>query len=263
MAADMLVDTHIHLDDLDDLPQALAAARDSGIGAWVVPGVEPARWPQLMAVVAATPGAWAAPGVHPAAAASWRPELGEALRQLACDQRCVAIGEVGLDGYCTAAMASQEELFRQMIRLARATDRPLLLHCRRATGRLLELLRSEQAMAVGGIAHAFSGSLETARQLIALGFALGIGGVVTFPEARRLAEVVRVVPAEWLVLESDAPDLPPHPHRGEINRPEWLALVATRVAALRGWSAAETARITTANARRVLRLALREENPTS
>jgi TatD DNase family protein len=261
MAIVMLVDTHIHLDYLTDLPQALAAARGNGIGAWVVPGVEPGRWPQLMAAVAATPGAWAAPGVHPAAAAGWRPELGETLRQWVCDQRTVAIGEVGLDGHCAAPLAAQEELFRQMIRLARATDRPLLLHCRRATGRLLELLRSERADQVGGVAHAFSGSLETARQLIGLGFALGIGGVVTYPEARRLAAVVRAVPAEWLVLESDAPDLPPHPHRGEINRPEWLALVAARVAALRGWSAAETAHITTANARRVLRLAPRQENP--
>jgi len=83
--------------------------------------------------------------------------------------------------------------------------------------------------------------------------------VVTFPEARRLAEVVRAVPAEWLVLETDAPDLPPHPHRGEENRPEWLSLVAARVAELRGWTAADTARITTANARRVLRLAVPEE----
>jgi TatD DNase family protein len=119
---------------------------------------------------------------------------------------------------------------------------------------LLEVLRSERAAQVGGIAHAFSGSLETARHFIDLGFALGIGGVATFPAARRLHEVVRSVPAEWLVLETDAPDLPPHPHRGEANRPEWLALVAARVAALRGWTADETARITSANARRVLQL---------
>jgi TatD DNase family protein len=147
-----------------------------------------------------------------------------------------------------------------MIGIARDTGRPLLLHCRGTTGRLLGVLRSEGAAAVGGIAHAFSGSLETARQLIGLGFALGIGGVVTFPEARRLAEVVRTVPAEWLVLESDAPDLPPHPYRGHPNRPEWLALVAARVAELRGWTVAETARITTANARRVLHLPSGEED---
>lgn len=258
----MLIDTHIHLDYLGDLPQVLATARAAGIGGWVVPGVEPARWPQLLAAVAATPGAWAAPGVHPQVAAQWGAEAEVALRRLAGDPRTVAIGEVGLDRRTGPDPAIQETAFREMIGIARAAGLPLLLHSRGATGRLLEILRRERAAEVGGIAHAFSGSLEVARQLIELGFALGIGGVVTFPEARRLAEVVRVVPAEWLVLESDAPDLPPHPHRGQANRPEWLTLIAARVAALRGWSAADAARFTTANARRVLRLP-REETRSS
>jgi TatD DNase family protein len=250
----MLIDTHIHLDDRALLPASLAEARTAGIGGWVVPGVSPAGWAGLMAAVAATPGAWAAPGVHPQAAADWRPELAGALRRLALAAQTVAIGEVGLDGQTGPDRAIQEAVFRQMIGIARESGRPLLLHMRRATGRLLDLLRSEHAEEVGGIAHAFSGSPETARQLIDLGFALGIGGVVTFPEARRLREVVLQVPAEWLVLETDAPDLPPDPHRGQVNRPEWLTLIAARVATLRGWTPAETARITTANARRVLRL---------
>jgi len=259
----MLVDTHIHLDYLTDLPQALAAARNCGVGGWVVPGVDPAHWPQLMQAVAATPGAWAAPGVHPLAAGSWRPEVAARLRQLAADRSTVAIGEIGLDRLAGPGLAVQEAVCREQIAIARDAGRPLLLHCRGATGRLLALLHSSGAAAVGGIAHAFSGSQESARQLIGLGFALGIGGVVTFPEARRLAEVVRTVPAEWLVLESDAPDLPPHPHRGQANRPEWLTLIAARVAELRGWTAAETARITTANARRILRLPQGEEDTAS
>jgi TatD DNase family protein len=260
MTAAMLIDTHIHLDYLENRPEAVAAARAGGIGGWVVPGVEPARWPQLLATVVATPGAWAAPGVHPQAAGNWQPGLAGKLRQWAADPRTAAIGEVGLDRQCGPALTIQEEVFRQMIGIARDTGRPLLLHCRGATGRLLEVLRSERAAEVGGIAHAFSGSLDTARQLIDLGFALGIGGVATFPEARRLHEVVRSVPAEWLVLETDAPDLPPHPHRGEVNRPEWLTLVAARVAALRGWTLAETALVTAANTRRVLRLPRPEED---
>lgn len=256
----MLVDTHIHLDSLDDPPRALDTARSQGIGAWIVPGVAPSNWSQLMATVAAVPGAWAAPGLHPQAAADWRPELAGELQRLAADPKTVAIGEVGLDGQAGPVLALQERVFRQMIGIARETNRPLLLHMRQATGRMLELLRAERAFEVGGIAHAYSGSLETARQLIAIGFALGIGGVITYPEVRRLAEVVRAVPAEWLVLETDAPDLAPHPHRGADNRPEWLALVAARVAQLRSWTPAETARITTNNARRVLRLPGYEEN---
>jgi TatD DNase family protein len=255
----MLLDTHIHLDSLGGLPQGLEQARSRGIGSWVVPGVAPGDWARLMAAVDAVPGAWAAPGVHPQAADQWRPELAEELLRLAGHPRTVAIGEVGLDRQTGLPRDVQEAVFRQMTGIARESGRPLLLHMRRATGRMLELLHAEHACEVGGIAHAFSGSADTARRLIDLGFALGIGGVATYPEARRLAEVVRAVPAEWLVLETDAPDLAPAPHRGEKNRPEWLTLIADRVARLRGWTPAETARITTANACRVLRLPLEQE----
>ena len=256
----MLIDTHIHLDCQADPAQMLAAARAAGVGAWVVPGVEPRHWPQLLATVAANPGTLAAPGVHPQAADQWRPELAGALLAMAAERKTLAIGEVGLDGLAVPARAVQEQVFRGMIGIAREAGLPLLLHLRRATGRALAILREERAFEVGGIAHAYSGSLETARQLLALGFVLGIGGVVTYPEARRLQAVVRDLPAEGLVLETDAPDLPPHPHRRAGNRPEWLALVAARVAELRGWSREETARVTTANARRVLRLPKEEEN---
>lgn len=256
----MLFDTHIHLDYLDGRHQTLDLARASGISGWVTPGVAPGDWAKLMAAVDAVPGAWAAPGVHPRVADQWRPELAGDLLRLAEHPRTVAIGEVGLDRQTGLPPDVQEAVFRQMIGIARESGRPLLLHMRRATGRMLELLHAERASEVGGIAHAFSGSGDTARQLIDLGFALGIGGVATYPEARRLAEVVREVPAEWLVLETDAPDLAPAPHRGEKNRPEWLTLIADRVAQLRGWTPTETARITTVNARRVLRLPIKEEN---
>jgi TatD DNase family protein len=162
---------------------------------------------------------------------------------------------IGLDALLPApALAVQEQAFRAQLRLAIAAGRPVLIHCRQAVGRLLQILREEGAERVGGIFHAFSGSLETARQGIRLGFAIGVGGTLTYPNARRLPEVVREVPAEWLVLETDAPDLAPHPHRGEVNRPAWLPLVARRVAELRGWSEAETARITTENAKRILKI---------
>lgn len=248
------IDTHIHVDFLETPEALLAEARQAGVGAWVVPGTSRERWPEVMAMVARYAGVYAAPGVHPQAAQTWRPAHVEELRRLLQHPRVVALGEVGLDRQADSPWPVQEAVFRQMIALARESGRPLLLHSRRATGRLLELLNTEGASEVGGIAHAFSGSLETARRLIAGGFALGIGGVVTFPEARRLKEVVRSVPAEWLVLETDAPDLPPYPCRGQANRPAWLTLVAAEVGELRGWSAEETAHVTSRNARRVLRL---------
>lgn len=256
------VDTHIHLDCLSAAATALSEARRAGVEAWVVPGTTPDRWQRVMEVVAACPGAYAAPGIHPMAAGAWRAEADRAqLRRLAADAKMIAIGEVGLDRLVDVPWALQEEVFIAMIRLARELDRPLLLHARRGTDRLLELLRREKADQVGGIFHAFSGSPETARAVIDLGFALGIGGVVTYAQARRLPEVVCQVPEAWLVLETDAPDLAPEPHRGEENRPAYLPLIAARVAELRGWSLAETARMTTANACRILRIPQPERRP--
>lgn len=257
------LDTHVHLDFLDAPQARLDEARQAGVDTWVVPGTTSERWPAIMAAAASHAGVYAAPGIHPQAAAAFLPAHLDELRRLLQHSRVVAVGEVGLDGLSACPRPVQEAVLRQMIGVSRESGRPLLLHSRRATGRLLEVLRAERAVEVGGIAHAFSGSLETARLLIDLGFALGIGGVATFPAAQRLREVIRSVPAEWLVLETDAPDLPPHPHRGEANRPAWLPLIAAAVARLRGWTPEETARITNHNARRVLRLPDLEEFATT
>lgn len=254
----LLFDTHVHLDaaPLAGDPGAEARmARQAGVGCFVVPGVGRAEWPRLLSVVQSVDGAWAAPGLHPLAAADWSPECERELQSLQGEPSVVAVGEIGLDLlFPSPSLELQERAFRGQLRLAVAAGRPVLIHCRKATQRLLRILREEAAERVGGILHAFSGSLETAREALRLGFAIGIGGPVTYPGARRLLEVVREVPAEWLVLETDAPDLAPHPHRGEVNHPAWLALTARRVAELRGWSDEETARITTANAKRVFRL---------
>jgi len=250
----LFFDTHAHL-DLSPLRENLAAelalARAAGVGAWVVPGVRPDGWPALMATAADIPEALAAPGVHPLAAGEWNEETAAVLTALL--DGAVAVGEIGLDGYLPSP-ALQERAFRAQVRLAVVARRPILIHCRKAMGRTLEILRHEGAQRVGGIFHAFSGSLESAREALRLNFAIAFGGALTFTGARRGPELARVLPREWLVLESDAPDLAPEPYRGQSNRPAYLLLVAERLAALRGWSPAETAAITTANARRVLGL---------
>ncbi len=251
-------DTHVHLDRLPDGldPAAeIGRARRKGIDRFLLPGVDPQNWPELMEATAILPGCLAAPGVHPLAAENWNEDTASRLLKLLGNQQAVAIGEIGLDGHLEQPAAEiQEQALRGQLRLARQTGFPVLLHCRKATGRLLEILRQEQAAECGGIWHSFSGSLDTAWAAIKLNFAIAFGGPLTWPGARRGPEVLKKLPAEWIVLESDAPDLAPHPHRGETNRPAFLSLVAERVAELRGWSLEETARITTANAQRVLRL---------
>jgi TatD DNase family protein len=248
------IDTHIHLDLLKLPGQQLEEARQAGVGAWVVPGVSCERWAGLMATVESYADVYAAPGIHPQSSDKWQESQLDELCSLLSHPKAVALGEVGLDRLVKSPWQTQEEVFLQMVRLAREMDKPLLIHARRSTERVLEILQQEGAGQIGGIFHAFSGSLETARKIIDMGFAIGVGGVLTFPSARRLPEVVRAVPSEALVLETDAPDMTPEPYRGRSNRPAYIAFVAKKLAELRGWSLEETARITSENSRRILRL---------
>ena len=261
------IDTHIHLDLLEEPALLLQKAEQAGVGAWIVPGVAPEQWSQVLATTALHEQVYLAPGIHPQAAGNFQKAHLDKLRQLLTHERAVAIGEVGLDRQLDISWQQQEELFIAMIRLAREMEKPLLVHTRRSTERILELLQREGGDQVGGIFHAFSGSLETARKIIGLGFLLGVGGVVTLQTARRLPEVIREVPAEALVLETDAPYMAPEQHRGQPNRPAYLELIARQVASLRDWTLAETAQQTTQNACRVLGLSLpgtlQEEKGTS
>ena len=261
------IDTHIHLDLLEEPALLLQKAEQAGVGAWIVPGVAPEQWSQVMATTALHEQVYLAPGIHPQAAGNFQKAHLDKLRQLLTHERAVAIGEVGLDRQLDISWQQQEELFIAMIRLAREMEKPLLVHTRRSTERILELLQREGGDQVGGIFHAFSGSLETARKIIGLGFLLGVGGVVTLQTARRLPEVIREVPAEALALETDAPYMAPEQHRGQPNRPAYLELIARQVASLRDWTLAETAQQTTQNACRVLGLSLpgtlQEEKGTS
>jgi TatD DNase family protein len=253
-----LFDSHVHLDApplVDHLPREMDLAGAAGVGNFLIPGVSRRTWPGVLETARAVPGAFAAPGLHPGAAADWNDEAARELATLLDDPLVVAIGEIGLDRLLPEPEIDlQEAALRGQLQLAVAAGLPVLIHCRRASARLLALLREEGAEKVGGIFHAFSGSPETAREAIALGFAIAFGGALTFPGSRRAAAVLRAIPPEWVVLETDAPDLAPHPHRGTSNRPAYLQLVARCVGEIRNWSEAETARITSANTRRVLRL---------
>ena len=254
----LLLDTHIHLDHpamREDLARHVAEANKCGVSRFLLPGVTDESWDGLLAVTAATQGALAAPGIHPQAAHRWDSSCAERLSDLLERPEVVAVGEIGLDGYPgLPPMEVQESAFRAQLRLAVAAQRPVIIHCRKALGRLFGILKEEEAAQVGGIMHAFAGSVELARQAVEMNFALGFGGVLTYPNARRAPQVFCELPAEWLVLETDAPDMAPHPHRGETNRPAWLKLIACRAAELRGWSLEQTAHITTANACRILNL---------
>ncbi len=148
----------------------------------------------------------------------------------------------------------QESAFREQLRLALRLGLPVLIHCRQVFQRTLRIMREERVEQVGGIMHAFSGSPEMAREFIRLGFAISICGTVTWPNAVRPLRLAGETALEHLVLETDAPDMTPQPYRKRFNRPAWMAETALRLAEIKGVSLESIAAVTTANARRVLRL---------
>ncbi|RII28891.1 MAG: TatD family deoxyribonuclease [Geobacter sp.] len=252
----MFIDTHCHLDDpslRDRLPDALAAAAKAGVKRFIVPGVGPEGWGDVMALAAGNNRIHAAPGIHPMHADRCSDDA--LLRLAALCGEAVAIGEIGLDYVVEHVPREvQQAALRRQLRLAVSKGLPVLIHCRRAFQDLLRILQEEGAEQVGGVMHAFSGSGEIARDCVTMGFLISIAGTVTYTNAVRPLEVVRRVPLAHLVLETDAPDMTPEPYRGRSNEPAFLLETAKKVAEIKGATLEEVAAVTTANAERVFKL---------
>jgi TatD DNase family protein len=252
----MLVDTHAHLHDPafdGDRPAVLARARAAGIARLLTIGTDVATSEAAVALAAAEPDVYAAVGIHPHDARTADAGALDRIAALARAPKVVAIGEIGLDYYRDhSPRAAQRAALTAQLALARAARKPVLLHCREAHADLLALCEAEGVREVGGILHCFSGDLETARRGLALGLVLSVAGPVTYPSARRLAEVVREAPLEALVVETDCPYLPPQPWRGQRNEPGYLPATVARVAELRGLPVDRVAEETTRTACRRL-----------
>lgn len=248
-----LIDTHIHLDAFARPETVAAAAFRAGIGTLIVPGVHPQNWPDLAALTA-IPGVGIAPGLHPRHAGLWSPQLMSDLILLLQRHRCAAIGEIGLDISAPAGRDKQEAALTDQLRCAVALKLPVLLHIYRGLDRFFPLFRAAGGPVYGGILHAFTGSREIAREALRCNLLLGIGSAICRPNAERFRSLVRELPSSSLVLETDAPDQSPNPSRRHNGGPADLLTVAAVLAQVRGWSLEECADITSANARRVLRL---------
>jgi TatD DNase family protein len=248
----VLFDTHAHLHDpafADDRDAALARARAAGVARILTVGTDPASARDAVALAAAYPEVYAAVGIHPHDAASADDGALAAIAALARAPKVVAIGEIGLDYYRTLSPRdAQHRALRAQLALARELGMPVLLHCREAHADLLATLEAEGVGAAGGLMHCFSGDLEVARRAGALGLLISIAGPVTYPNARRLGEVVRALGLAPLVVETDCPYLPPQPWRGQRNEPAYLGTTATRVAELCGVTAEAAAARTTRTA---------------
>ena len=274
------IDTHCHLDapEFDpDRIEVIRRARAAGVTQLVLPAVEAADFDRVRAL-AHEHGLCYALGIHPLRVERATPAdleaLAQALQRHAGDPRLVAVGEIGLD-FLVAGLDRhrQEHFYREQLRLALAARLPVLLHVRRSADALLAGLR--RITVGGGIAHAFNGSWQQALEFLALGLRLGFGGAMTHERARQIRHLARELPAHALVLETDAPDIPPQwlyrtaaeraadgGGHGR-NEPAELPRIAQVLAELRGWTLQETAAICGANARQALpRLAALQGLPT-
>ena len=263
----MWTDTHCHLDapEFDADRDAVAArARAAGVSTLVLPAVEVAHF-DTVRDLAHRHGAAYALGIHPLyverAAEADLERLRAELARLRADPRLVAVGEIGLDHFVPGLdRERQQRFYVEQLKIARDAGLPVILHVRRSADALLAGLN--RVPVEGGIAHAFNGSADQARRFVERGFRLGFGGAMTFERALQIRELARTLPAEALVLETDAPDIPPQwlyrtaaeraAGATSRNEPAELPRIGAVLAELRGWTPEHTAAVTAANARAAL-----------
>jgi TatD DNase family protein len=260
----VLVDTHAHLDfhQFDsDREAVLARAWQAGLAAIVTIGINLETSRAAVALAEAHERVFATVGFHPHDAKTADDAALAALRQLACHPKVVAIGEIGLDFYRDHSPRDvQRRVFDQQLQLAAELGKPIVIHNREAHTDTLKTLRQwvtqhpSPASRGRGVLHCFSGTLAAAQEVIELGFLIGVDGPVTYRNARQLPAIVKDLPLNRLLIETDAPFLTPHPHRGKRNEPAYVRLVAEKIADLKNLSLQEVAQTTTVNAQVLFQL---------
>lgn len=257
----MIVDTHIHLDDeryRDDLDEVLNRAREGGVKRFVIPGADAKTLRRAVEIAQKHEDVYFSVGVHPYDLDSFG-ELD--FEEFVAHEKCVAIGECGLDYFRLEGSdeekelekKKQKEVFVAQIKLAKKHKKPLIIHIRDASRDSKELLLANGAGEVGGVLHCFNADDE----LLSLandGFYFGIGGVLTFKNAKKLVNVLPRIPREKLLLETDGPYLTPSPHRGERNEPLYTAFVAQKISELLETPLEEIEKTTTRNALRLFNI---------
>jgi len=248
----MLVDSHCHLDFPEyagKVGEVLARASAAGVGVCVSIGTELKRFPGVRAVAEAHANVWCSVGVHPHESEKELLDDEASLIAAAAHPKVVAIGETGLDYYYEhSPRAPQQSNFRSHIAAARQTGLPVIVHTRDADDDTIAILRDEMAKgAFTGVIHCFTGTQKLADASLELGLYISVSGIATFKNSAALRDVIKSVPLERLLVETDAPYLAPVPHRGKTNEPAFVTHTAAMLAELKGVSAKELADATTAN----------------
>ena len=254
----MIFDTHAHYDDEafnEDRDALLNSLPEHGIEAVVNIGASIQSTKNSLELMKRYPFVYAAVGVHPNETGELNEQLMDWLRHVAGEKKVVAIGEIGLDYYWNEPEPEvQKHWFVRQLALAREVDLPIVVHSRDAAKDTLDIIKAERAGELGGVIHCFSYGVEMAREYLTLGFYLGIGGVLTFNNGRKLKEVVEYMPLEQIVLETDCPYLSPVPNRGKRNSSLNLPYVVEAVSQIKGVPPEEVIAVTEKNAKKMYRL---------
>ena len=253
----MIFDTHAHYDDSQfekDRDMVLASMPELGVGTIVNVSASYDSCRQAVALAEKYPFVYAAVGIHPDEVGALNEETFAEMKKLFQHKKVVAVGEIGLDYYWDNEPHDvQQEWFIRQVELARELDLPVLIHSREAAADTMYVMKT-YAQGLRGVIHCYSYSREMAEEYVKMGFYIGIGGVVTFKNAKKLKEVAKAVPLKRIVLETDCPYMAPEPFRGRRNQSSYLRYVAEKIAELKDISTEEVIAVTEENARKLYRL---------
>ena len=254
----MIFDTHAHYDDEafdNDREALIRSLPEAGIGRVVNIAASPESIEECLDLAHRFPYVYCALGIHPEHCAEMDEALLEEIWKKLRDEKAVAVGEIGLDYYWPEPDREiQKHWFARQLQLAAEVDLLVVIHSREAAADTMRIMKENHAEKVGGVVHCYSYSVELAREFVKMGFYIGIGGVLTFKNARKLVEVAREIPLERLLLETDCPYLAPVPYRGKRNCSLYLPHVVAKLAELKGITEEEVIRVTEHNAETMYRL---------
>uniref|UniRef100_UPI00405770BB TatD family hydrolase n=1 Tax=Agathobacter sp. TaxID=2021311 RepID=UPI00405770BB len=251
----MIFETHAHYDSSrfeDDRDELLKGMEEAGIGRIINSGASVNSTKETIKLAQAYPHVYAAVGVHPSEIKEMDEGFLEWMRKAAGWEKTAAIGEIGLDYYWDKEpeiQANQRYWFKRQLELAKEVQLPVVIHSRDAAADTMQMLKEIQKWEIKGVIHCYSYSKEMALEFIKMGYYIGVGGVVTFKNAKKLVETVQAIPLERILLETDCPYMAPEPFRGKRNSSLYLPYVVKKIAEIKGVSAEETEQVTEANAR--------------
>lgn len=246
----MLVDTHCHVlsEYYDNIEEVVARAKAAGVGMIIVNGVNSQSNREVLELVSKYDIVYGAIGIQPEEVEMVTEDDFEFIEKHICDDKILAVGEIGLDYHYDVDREKQKYVFKRQLEIAKKYQKPVIVHSRDCIQETYDILKLS---GLKGVMHCYSGSVEMAREFCKIGFCLGIGGIVTFKNAVKLVEVIKEIPLEYIVLETDSPYLSPEPYRGKVNQPANVSVILQKICDIKGLNYKETSEVTTGN---VLRL---------